>query len=68
VLRHDYLINLVQRMIETMLFYHPAVWWVSRQIRVERENCCDDIAVSVTRPVACPRKSPAQVVVERGLS
>lgn len=42
--RHDYLANLVQSMIESLLFYHPAVWWVSRQIRIERENCCDDIA------------------------
>jgi protocatechuate 3,4-dioxygenase beta subunit len=30
------------------LFYHPAVWWVSRQIRTEREHCCDDVAVTVT--------------------
>ena len=43
--RHDYLLNLVQVVIETLLFYHPAVWWVSRRIRVERENCCDDIAL-----------------------
>lgn len=45
--RHDYLVNLCQRVIETLLFYHPAVWWVSRCIRIERENCCDDLAVSV---------------------
>jgi peptidoglycan/xylan/chitin deacetylase (PgdA/CDA1 family) len=32
-------------MIETLLFYHPAVWWVSRQARIEREHCCDDMAV-----------------------
>jgi len=44
--RHDYLINLLQTVIETLLFYHPAVWWVSRQIRNERENCCDDMAVA----------------------
>jgi beta-lactamase regulating signal transducer with metallopeptidase domain len=43
--RHDYLFNLVQCVIETLLFYHPAVWWVSRRIRAERENCCDDLAV-----------------------
>jgi len=42
--RHDYLMNLVQIVIETLLFYHPAVWWLSRCIRAERENCCDDIA------------------------
>jgi beta-lactamase regulating signal transducer with metallopeptidase domain len=35
--RHDYLINLFQAVVETVLFYHPAVWWVSRQIRIERE-------------------------------
>ena len=47
VRRHDYLVNLLQAVVETLLFYHPAVWWVSRQVRAEREHCCDDIAVSV---------------------
>jgi len=42
--RHDYLVNLAQRLIEALLFYHPAVWWVSERIRIERENCCDDLA------------------------
>jgi beta-lactamase regulating signal transducer with metallopeptidase domain len=46
--RHDYLINLLQSGVETLLFYHPAVWWVSRRIRDERENCCDDLAVEVS--------------------
>lgn len=44
--RHDYLVNLLQTGIETLLFYHPAVWWVGKQMRIERENCCDDIAVA----------------------
>jgi HEAT repeat protein/beta-lactamase regulating signal transducer with metallopeptidase domain len=44
--RHDYLINLLQAVVETLLFYHPAVWWVSRKIRQEREHCCDDLAVA----------------------
>ncbi|HKV38196.1 MAG TPA: M56 family metallopeptidase [Blastocatellia bacterium] len=44
--RHDYLVNIAQTTIETLLFYHPAVWWVSHQIRYERENCCDDMAVA----------------------
>lgn len=48
VRRHDYLVNLLQTAIETLLFYHPAVWWISRRIRAERENCCDDIALSLT--------------------
>jgi beta-lactamase regulating signal transducer with metallopeptidase domain len=46
--RHDYLLNVLQTAVETLLFYHPAVWWVSRQIRAEREHACDDMAVLVT--------------------
>ncbi len=45
--RHDYLVNLLQTLVETLLFYHPAVWWLSGRIRIERENCCDDLAVSL---------------------
>ena len=47
VRRHDYLVNLAQTVIETLFFYHPAVWWVSRQVRVAREHCCDNLAVTV---------------------
>jgi beta-lactamase regulating signal transducer with metallopeptidase domain len=47
VRRHDYLINLLQSVVETLLFYHPATWWVSAQVREEREHCCDDIAIEV---------------------
>ena len=47
VRRHDYIVNLFQTVVETLLFYHPAVWWLSRRIRAERENCCDDLAVSL---------------------
>jgi HEAT repeat protein/beta-lactamase regulating signal transducer with metallopeptidase domain len=47
VRRHDFLVNLVQSVIETLLFYHPAVWWVSRRVREEREHCCDDLVVRV---------------------
>jgi uncharacterized protein (TIGR03435 family) len=43
--RHDYLVNMLQVVTETLFFYHPVVWWTSRQIRIERELCCDDIAV-----------------------
>lgn len=43
--RHDYLVNLLQTLVEALSFYHPAVWWVSSTIRAEREHCCDDIAV-----------------------
>ena len=44
--RHDYLLNALQTAVETLLFYHPAVWWVGKRIRQERENCCDDLAVA----------------------
>jgi len=46
--RHDYLVNMLQSVAEALLFYHPAVWWVSAHIRAERELCCDDAAVAVT--------------------
>lgn len=49
ICRCDYLVNLLQRLAEGLLFYHPAIWWISRVIRAERENCCDDIAVSISR-------------------
>lgn len=52
VRRHDYLVNLLQSVVETLLFYHPAVWWVSRQVRADREDCCDDLAVAVCDRVA----------------
>jgi len=47
VRRHDYVINIAQSVIEALLFYHPAVHWVSRRIREERENCCDDAVVEL---------------------
>jgi bla regulator protein BlaR1 len=46
--RHDHLVNLIQTVIETLLFYHPVVALVSRRIRIERENACDDLAVRST--------------------
>src|SRR6266700_3537183 len=45
--RFDCFVNLFQIAAETLLFYHPAVWWVSQRIRAERENCCDDEAISI---------------------
>ena len=46
VRRYDYLVNLLQSAVETLLFYHPAAWLVSRRVREEREHCCDDLAVA----------------------
>ena len=45
--RLDAFFNLFQVAAETLLFYHPAVWWLSKRIRAERENCCDDVALAV---------------------
>ena len=45
--RFDAFVNVFQVAAETLLFYHPAVWWLSKHIRTERENCCDDVALSV---------------------
>jgi beta-lactamase regulating signal transducer with metallopeptidase domain len=46
--RYDYLVNMLQSAVEALLFYHPAVWWVSGHMRAERELCCDDAAVSAS--------------------
>ena len=48
--RHDYAVNLLQTLAEGLLFYHPAVWWISGVIRMERENCCDDVAAGYGDP------------------
>src|SRR5260370_2066848 len=45
--RLDCLVNLFQIATETLLFYHPAVWWVSQRVRAEREHCCDDEAIAI---------------------
>lgn len=45
--RHDYLINLGQSIIEIILFYHPCIWWLSKEIRAIREHCCDDLVLSM---------------------
>lgn len=50
VKRNDFLINLLQTFIETILFFNPFVWLISKMIREERENCCDDLVLSIARP------------------
>ncbi|HEY0547271.1 MAG TPA: M56 family metallopeptidase [Pyrinomonadaceae bacterium] len=66
--RHDYFVNLLQTAVETLLFYHPAVWWVSRQIRTERENCCDDLAVAACGNVLTYARALAELEELRGAS
>ncbi len=46
IVRRDYLSNLIQSFIETLFYYHPITWWISRMVRTERENRADDLAVS----------------------
>lgn len=43
VLRHDFILNLIQELLRMFFFYHPVTWWLNKTIRDERENCCDDI-------------------------
>ena len=57
VRRHDYLVNVVQTIVETLLFYHPAIWWLGSRIRQERENACDDLAAQI-----CDRATYAQAL------
>jgi beta-lactamase regulating signal transducer with metallopeptidase domain len=45
--RLDPFVNVFQISVETLLFYHPAVWWLNKTIRAEREHCCDDVAVAL---------------------
>jgi beta-lactamase regulating signal transducer with metallopeptidase domain len=45
--RLDPFVNVFQISVESLLFYHPAVWWLNKRIRAEREHCCDDVAVSL---------------------
>ena len=47
VKRYDYLVNLLQSLVEVVYFFHPALWWVSSRVRIEREHCCDDVAIEV---------------------
>jgi len=44
--RYDYMVNVLQTLVEGMLFYHPAVWWAGSVMRTEREHCCDDVVVA----------------------
>jgi uncharacterized protein (TIGR03435 family) len=59
--RQDYLVNILQSVAESLLFYHPAVWWVSGHIRAERELCCDDLAVSISGDALTYARALAQL-------
>jgi hypothetical protein len=44
--RHDYLVNLLQTVVDTFFYFHPAVWFISARIRTLREDCCDDMVIA----------------------
>jgi beta-lactamase regulating signal transducer with metallopeptidase domain/peptidoglycan/xylan/chitin deacetylase (PgdA/CDA1 family) len=66
--RHDFLFNLLQSIVETLLFFHPAVWWASRRMRVEREHCSDDLAVWACGDVLTYANALADLETLRGTS
>jgi beta-lactamase regulating signal transducer with metallopeptidase domain len=68
VRRHDYVVNLLQRLAESVLFYHPAVWWISARIGEEREHCCDDLAVQVCGDAQLYAAALAELESRRHLS
>jgi len=61
--RYDCLVNAIQSIVEALLFYHPAVWWVSGHMRSERELCCDDMAVGITGDAESYARALAKVAV-----
>ena len=65
--RLDAAANLLQMAVETVLFYHPAVWWISRRIRIEREHCCDDVAVAMSGDALGYAKALASLEEWRGV-
>jgi beta-lactamase regulating signal transducer with metallopeptidase domain len=66
--RWDLLVNAFQIATETLLFYHPAVWWVNRVIRNEREHCCDDVAVAACGNARDYARALAQLEESRSAS
>jgi beta-lactamase regulating signal transducer with metallopeptidase domain len=43
--RQDWLMEMAVSLLESLLFFHPAVWWLGRRLRQARELCCDSQAV-----------------------
>jgi TonB family protein len=59
--RYDDVVNIAQSVMETLFFYHPAVWWISGRIRHERELCCDDLAVRASGNALCYARALASL-------
>ncbi len=66
--RYDHLVNLLQVVIETLLFYHPVVRWVSRVLREEREHCCDDLVVARSGDVLAYARALTELAGVQSLS
>jgi beta-lactamase regulating signal transducer with metallopeptidase domain len=64
--RFDYVVNACQCLVETLMFYHPVVWWVSRCVREEREHCCDDLVVKVCGNRVAYARALASLEEKRG--
>ncbi len=64
--RHDYFVNVLQTLAEMVFFFHPAVWWISRTIRDEREHCCDDLASAASDDVVEYAGALAALEILRG--
>lgn len=66
--RQDYLVNMAQIFIETVLFFNPFMWWISAGIRREREHCCDDLVIAQTNQPLSYAKALAALEVGRYVS
>ena len=65
IARLDWLWNGLQCVVESLLFFHPAVWWLSRRIRLEREQACDDLAVAACGDAIALAEALAQLECDR---
>jgi hypothetical protein len=61
IARHDFLVNILQSVVDIVFFYHPGIWWISKVIREEREHCCDDLAVAYNKDSLTFAKALAQL-------
>jgi len=68
VRRGDYVVNLLQIALETLLFYHPVVRWISNRVRQERENCCDDLVVRTSQDGLAYARALLELEGLRGLA
>jgi beta-lactamase regulating signal transducer with metallopeptidase domain/HEAT repeat protein len=61
--RWDNVVNLLQRLVEAALFFHPVVWWLSNRVRLEREHCCDAVVLAHTNAPQAYAETLAQIAL-----